>query len=212
MAGGPHPTPPIFPRPGLSSFPSPLSFSQRPNASFRPAQRSPASRAPSSPLRSLTELAHASCHCQVGPSCWSRPLPRVRAGHEPEPQQSRTIRASSPFPARLLPFIYPPRCPATPISTRAPAAAQFPPILAAAIHAESNSPLCRVLATVSDLPTFSSLLRSRRGVSFVFFCFLRVHNLRRTSLQSRRPPFVVASPSRPLFVAVFALGEFAPSS
>ena len=61
-----------------------------------------------------------------------------------------------------------------------PPVALFSPKTADEIRVEANPPLLRVFAAVSDLPTFSSLLRSRRVVSFAILCFQRVPNLRRT--------------------------------
>ena len=97
-----------LPRPGSPSL---LSFSQRgPAPTPGPRQQA----APFSSPQQLTGRSRAPFHRQVGPSGQGHLRPRVWVGHEPGRNHRVRFRASSPFSARLFPFIYPPRCPATP--------------------------------------------------------------------------------------------------
>ena len=148
----------------------------------------------------------------MGPSCRSRLLPRVQVGHELESHPPRAIRASNPCSARLPPLNIRPDPRQAPYQILEPTVALFSPKSAAKISAESNPPLRRVLVTVSPLPIFSSLLRSRRSSRFAFSCLLHVANPHRTVQEPRRPPSSITSVPEPLLDFVLALGEFASSS
>ena len=93
-----------------------------------------------------------------------------------------------------------------------PPVALFSPKTADEIRVEANPPLLRVFVTVSDLPIFPLLLRSRRSSPFAISCSLCFPNPRRTPCRNRRPPSSVASAPEPLPDIVLALGEFALSS
>ena len=126
----------------------------------------------------------------MGPRCRSRPLPRVRAGHELESHPPRAIRASNPCSARLPSLNSGPATPQPPYPNPATAAASKLAKLAAEIRAEVISSSQRVPTSVSVLPSFGFVLRSRRNSHFSFSCFLCVANPRRTlqRLAVRRLP------------------------
>ena len=142
--------------------PSLLSFSQRGPAPT-PSPRLQA--APISSPQQLTGRSRAPFHQQVGPSGQGRLRPRVRAGHEPGHNHRVRFCASGPFSARLFPFIYPPRCPATPYlnpstSRRAASAAfrrQDPSQshLATAVHSSSREQLAEPRFRFAKSPKLS---------------------------------------------------------
>ena len=200
----------LSPRPVFS--PSLFSFSQRPSASIRPAQRKPSSRAPSFLAAAANSVVPRPCvTARRGPLVG--PVFHLLSEQDTSPSRNNHARFAwaIPSPADSAPLNTRSAAPQSHISTRASAAAQLPPIRVAEIWAAAVSPSQHVPTSVSDLPGFVSVVRSCRDLPFVLYCFVLIANARWTLFQGRRLPIVVASPSRPPFVAGFALGEFAPS-
>ena len=205
---------------GLGPLPSQACFPPLPPFFLLAAAQCPASAQAPAQAQQAARPSPRSSRWQGGPA----PRVTARRGHLSDPSSTRNQAGlgEDPHRPRANPadaLLRTPRglqiassaSPATPTSTE-----RHPPRSFRRFSPPRSTPKairrCRVLATVSDLPTFSSLLRSRRDISFAFLCFLRVPNPRRTSLQSRRPPSSVASTSEPLPDIVLALGEFASSS
>ena len=176
-------------------------------------QHGPAARVRGPPLRRSSWQADPTLprHCHVGPDGQNRLLPWVRAGHDPcAPNRARSSRAipfppvfsplyTAPMPRNFLsqPEHQPPR--------------QNSPKFAAEIRITANPPLQRLRASVSSLPSFGSVVRSRRGLLSALCCSVHSPNTCRTSFQGRRPPLAVASSRQTSSVPISASGEFAPS-
>ena len=105
-------------------------------------------------------------------------------------QPPRAFRVSSPPSARLCSFIYSPRRPQSPNSTRASATTSKPTKVAVEIHAAANPPPQRLQVPVSALPSFGFVLRSRHNSRFSFSCSVLVANPHRTLFQGHRPPLL----------------------
>jgi len=189
--------------------PHPLPFPRPSQAQKAAAQLSPRASIPLSP--STGKRVPCPVSLPGGTQRSGSSPTSVRVGHE----SSRTHRARFARGVSISPDSRPlntrPDVRYPPNSSRAAAVASNSPKLAAEIRLTTNPPLQRVPSLVSSLPVFLLRLRSRRNLLFSISCTVLNANPRRTSLQSRSPPFVVASPSRPFFVAALASGEFATS-
>jgi len=204
---------PFFSPPRPACSPSPLFFPARPSARLRPNTAQPSKPPRLLPLLQPLTGGPALCFTDR----WGLAV-RIVFYLESEQDTSPSRNHRARF-ARAVPT--PPVSP--PLYTRldprqasysilAPAAAKFSPKNNDEIRAEAISPPQRIQASVSSLPSFGSVVRSRRGLLFALYCSVRSPNARRTSFQGRRPPFAVASSSRTSSAPILASGELALSS